>query len=275
MNDIFDPARFGRLCRAHWAENWFEYAWFAGVTAMLDLIFVMIFFSNGARNSFQSFQFESQIVWYSSGLFVTALILAGRHFRTLTDPGPALITLMRPASNLEKCLLAFMATGVLYPLAYTLLWSLLNFPLVELARHWYIAPPVCNECDYKLADFRFYIPFFSAQMPQPALPDGHLFLRHQFFMVLLLWSLQGVIVGGTLFYRRSPILRTGVSLFLLSILLVWMGVGLNAGGFWSAADREAAPYSALESALSLALWAGLPLLLWLTAFFHLKHREVS
>jgi hypothetical protein len=274
MNDFFEWERFVRLLRAQWAESWREYAWFIAVTAMIDVIFILIMFSSESRNSFSSFQFSGQIGWYCSGLFGSGILFAGRHFRHLTQPGAALTSLMRPASMFEKWLLAFSVVGVLYPLAYTLAYALLNFPVVELARHWHHACETC-EASTPLYDFSFYIPFLSTG--QQARPGNglQLFYKNQVFFLLLLWTLQALIVGGTLYFKRSPVLRTLLSLFVLAIALIWLGQAPQQGAFWSAIGSETVPYSLLESSLSLALWAGLPLLLWLSVYFHLTEREVA
>lgn len=274
MNNYFDITRFGRLCLAQWAENWREYAWFAAVGAMINLIFILIIFSSEAPNSFHSFNFEGQIAWYLTGLFASGLIFAGRHFRHLTQPGAALITLMRPASHLEKWLLAFLAMGVLFPLVYTLVIALMNFPMVTMAKHWSTPRVDCVGCTSAVADFRVFIPFLSQSSESTRANPDH-FIRSQVFTLLILWSGQGLIASATLYFRRSPILRTTLALFVLFVLILWSGISPHRGVFWSSGSMEVLALRPLESLLSLALWTGLPVLIWLTAFFHLKEREVA
>lgn len=276
MSALFDGLRFGRLWRAHWAENWREYAWFAGVAAMVDLIFIIIYFSaDSSDRSFRTFQFDGQITWYTIGLFLSSLVFAARHFKHLASPGSALIALMRPGSHVEKCLLTFLVVSVLYPLVYTLAYSVLNFPVVQLAKALYVAP-ACKACVPPAApDFSFFIPFLTAGIPintDSAPPFS--FFKPQVFVMLGLWTWQALIVGGTVFFKRSPVLRTVLLLFLLTISLVWLG-GPKMGAFWSGTDDELIPYTALESGLALAQWLGLPTLAWLAVFFHIKERELS
>lgn len=273
MNNTFDPGRFGRLWRAHWAESWREYLWFALMGAIINLIFLVLLFASEAKGTMSSFELNGQRVWYVFGLFISAFIFAGRHFRRLAEPGVALITLMRPASHLEKWLLAFLLVAICYPLAYTVVYCAMNYPVVELARQHFFSNKGCLECDHANVDFRIFVPFFSVS--DSALSGQWLHIKQQVFSMLLLWSGQGLLLGGTLFFRRSPILRTLLALFVLGVGLVALGPTPTMGGFWSATGKEVVPFSALEMAVSLVLWAGLPLLLWLSALFHLKNRELA
>lgn len=273
MNNTFDLTRFGRLWRAHWAESWREYLWFALMGAIINLIFLVLLFASEAGSTMHSFEFNGQRVWYVLGLFISAFIFAGRHFRRLAEPGVALITLMRPASYLEKWLLAFLLVAICYPLAYTVVYCAMNYPVVELARQYYFSNKGCLECMNDKVDFHIFVPFISLE--DLAFPSKWWQLKQQVFYLLLLWSGQGLLLGGTLFFRRTPILRTLLALFVLGVGLVALGPTPTMGGFWSATGKEVVPFSALEMAVSLLLWVGLPLLLWLSALFHLKNRELA
>jgi hypothetical protein len=276
MSNFIDAARFARLLRAHWAESWRGYVWFAVVAAIADLIFLFILFGSSSRNStFYSLQFQEQIGWYATGLFATGIVFAGRHFMQLANPGAALIALMRPASHFEKCLLAFVCVGILFPLAYTVGYSLLNYPAVQLAKHLYVAPDVCKGCQPTIPDFNFYVPFLTTGVKQAAADGSRIFFRMQLFSVLVLWTLQALVLGGTVFFKRSAILKTLLLLFFLAVALLWAQSMPQLGAFWSGIDEELVPYSAFESGLSLAQWVVLPLLLWAALFFHIKEREVA
>ena len=274
MNRFFDIARFGRLLRAHWAESWREYAWFAGVAAMLDLIFIVIFLNATPRGSYSAFQFNGQAASYLCGLFIFGIIFAGRHFRQLANPGSALITLMRPVSLFEKWLLAFLFVSIFFPLAYTLGYSILNFPVVQLAKALYV-PDECKSCSLSLPDFTFYVPFVTTGISKAGADNAQAFFKIQAFWLLLLWTMQALVLGGTVFFKRSPVLRTVLTLFLLSVLLMSLDAMPKMDPFWLQANDGAASHNAIESWLSLAQWVGLPLLLWVATFFHLKEREMS
>lgn len=274
MNNVFDSARFARLWRAHWAESWRDYAWFVGILAMINLINILISFSLDDTNTYSQFRFGGQVQWYIGGLLVSAIVFAGRYFKHMVNPGASLITLMRPASVFEKWLLAFVFISILFPLVYTLGFMLMNYPVVQLAKASYIAPPLCESCSPSQPDFGFYIPFITSEMGR-SVADVQKFFKMQIFFMLFLSACQAVIAGGTVFFKRSPVLKTVLGLFLLGIFMVWVRCPPQLGIFASVNDDVLVPYSAVEYGLSIGLWLGLPALLWTALFFHLKEREVS
>ncbi|MES2951310.1 MAG: hypothetical protein V4858_22495 [Pseudomonadota bacterium] len=274
MTTHFDVARFCRLWRAHWAESWRDYAWFAGVTAIVDLVFIAFFFSTESRSSFSTFRFGGQVAWFTCGLFASGSIFAGRYFKQLASPGSALTMLMRPASLFEKWLLAFIYISLLFPLAYTLGYCLLNFPVVQLAKALY-EPISCASCKPSEVDFSFYLPLLTLGAQKSTAVEAAAFFRLEIFWLLLLWSVQALVSGGTVFFKHSAVLRTILFYFLLAIGLTWLGAAPRPGVFWYQAVDEIIAHDTVEYVFSLVLWAGLPLLLWVVVFFHFKEREVS
>ena len=274
MSNFFNGARFTRLWNAHWSESWREYAWFAGIVAMLDLICIAISFTTEHGKTYRTFHFDGQVQWYVAGLFVSATVFAGRYFKNMVNPGASLLALMRPASIFEKWLLAFMLIGILFPLTYTLGYCLLNYPAVQLAKTLYDAS-VCENCSaVPDPDFGFYIPFLTVELSQAGKAGAAIFFKMQVYSMLLLSTLQASIAGGTVFFKRSPVLRTLLLLFVIAILLTWTGSTPQLSIFLSHHD-ELIHHGLVEHGLSIALWLGLPALLWLAVFFHLKEREVS
>ncbi|MFZ6768060.1 hypothetical protein ACO0LM_13445 [Undibacterium sp. Di26W] len=274
MSNFFDSARFARLWRAHWAESWRDYAWFVGIMAMINLISILISFTTDTERTFSQFHFGSQVQWYVGGLLVSAMVFSGRYFKHMVNPGASLITLMRPASVFEKWLLAFVFIGILFPLAYTVGYMLMNYPAVQLAKASYITPSLCESCSLAQQDFGFYIPFITSEMGKTG-ADVQRFIKMQIFFMLFLTAGQAVIAGGTVFFKRSPVLRTVLTLFLLAIFMAWIGCFPQLGIFASLNDDVLVPQGLAEYGLSIGLWLGLPVLLWAALFFHLKEREVS
>jgi len=74
MSDFFDSARFGRLFRAHLAENRREYLGFLIVACLVDLIFILIAFYLIPNRSYIAFQFHGQATWCLTGLIITGII---------------------------------------------------------------------------------------------------------------------------------------------------------------------------------------------------------
>jgi len=272
MSNFFNPTRFGRLLRAHWAEKRREYVWFVAVLVMLDLVAMVFTFAKDYSSSFDVFQFRGQATWYMMGLFFSGLIFAGRYFQPLLNPGTSLITLMRPASVFEKWLMAFLVIGIFYPLTFTLLYTLLNYPAVQLAKSMVPALPACENCSH---DFRFYFPLLTTDLPAPGRHNAENSFKAQVLFFLLLSTAQALIAGGIAFFKRSPVLRTVLGTFLLFCISMGMGWIPQMGIFEMDYAEEVIPYSTLEYIVSIGLWAGLPLLLWIVLFFHIKEREVA
>ena len=272
MNNFFKPTRFGRLLRAHWAEKWREYAWFVAVLAMLDVVALVIVFVSVYGSGLYPFQFRGQAQWYMMGLFCSGVIFAARYFRQMPNPGASLILLMRPASVFEKWLMAFLVIGVFYPLAYTLLYVLLNYPVVQLAESLAPALSTCKECTF---DFRFYFPLLTADIAETVEYSDKNSFRSQVFFFILLSAAQELIAGGMVFFKNSPVLKTVLGTFLLFSISMGMSFFPQMGIFEMHYGISAIEYNALDYVVSIGLWLGLPALLWVALYFHLKEREVA
>jgi hypothetical protein len=273
MKAYFSGARFKRLLIAQWTENWRSYAWFFGIMTMANLIFLGSAFSRQTFH-YQMFEFAEQVIWYSTGLFISGIIFAALHFKHLATPGSALIALMRPASHFEKWLLAFLTVGLLYPLTYTSWYIVLHFPAVQMAKILYVAPELCKTCTkHSLPNFSFYLPFIGIESSNTSIIKP--VLRTEILNLIYLWTLQALVLGGTVFFKVSPVLRSVLTYFFLFVSIALTGIAPHEGVFWAGPDSEVIPASPMEYGLSLALWIVLPVLLWLTLFFHIKEREIS
>ncbi|PXX34925.1 hypothetical protein [Undibacterium pigrum] len=270
MNNFFNPTRFSRLLDAHWAEKRREYVWFFAVLAMLDLIFMVIFLGTGHHALLRQFQLSGQVFWYMLGLLFSGLIFAGRYFKYQLNPGASLIALMRPASVFEKWLMAFLVISIFYPLAYTLLYMLLNYPAVMLAK----AVVKMSSCETCLYDFRLYFPFLTTDLVVDGTGNARPILNEQMLFFMTLSAAQAFIAAGTAYFKRSPVLRTLLVLFLLFVLSIWTETSPQLGIFASVSD-EAVHYSMMEYLLSLGLWLGVPVLLWAALYFFIKEREIA
>ncbi len=269
MIDFFDIQRFGRLLRAHWAESWREYAWFFGALVGLDLVVMVLTVSlDGLRSNYQ-FTYGGQAFWYMTGLWGSALIFAWRHFKYLQNPGACLIALMRPGSVFEKWLMAFLVIGILYPLTYSLLYVAIHYPVIQLAKAMTENLTVCEHCN---KDFRFFLPFVTTSNAT-GVEETHL---TQAFSFLLLSFAQALVAGGAVYFKRSPVLRTVLATFFLGILTLLMGIVPKTGVFMrDYRYTENYIYTPMEYALSVGLWLGVPVLLWIALYFHIREREVA
>jgi hypothetical protein len=264
---MLDGARFRRLAAAHWAERRREYGAFALVLIGLHAVLVTIFLATG--QGFTQLTVQEQAATYWLGLMLTLPVFAARHFLPLShrDAGPSLM--LRPASNLEKFLLALLLVLVLYPLAYSLLFYLCDVPAAlvaegRAAEAWAKLEPALRKQNPQLKPENYGVVF----------PDAGTAWREAastaaMFGVLAVWTLF-----GSLHFRKSPMVKTFVAGFVvfLVVLLVSEWSGGNPLAMFAFLD----PDSTLAGWKKLALagcWVAIPVLSLLACYLALCERE--
>lgn len=271
---MFDLRRFARLAAAEWLENRRTWAWFLGIGIIVHFVLVLIILSG--KQPWLALGKEAQIAVFVAGLLLTAPIFAGRYFQSMARPGPALLALMRPASALEKWLLAMLVVGVAYPLAYHLAFFVCNVPATLIAAagaadELASLAPATGEADAYMrarlqpGNFAIFHVF-----------DGALDAKGLVGLGLGVTTLQAFAVAGSLVFRQWPFLKTLLAGFLVLLASILLSVVSGSApeqflGYWSA-DRE------LEGAgatLYPIVWFAVPVLLWLAAYVALHEREVG
>jgi hypothetical protein len=281
MNPFFDAARFGRLMRSHWAENRRTYGWFAAVAAIVDAIVIVLFFAGGATsNEYGAFEFSEQVVWFATGLFITAPIFAARYFENLGSTGAALVTLMRPASIFEKWLMALVWVGLLFPLAYTALYALLHFPSVSLAHALREAYELQNPETTSVRNFDFYIPFIHYGGWVEDAVAAKKFVVREMFVALLVSGLQAFCVACKVYFKKAAALKTALLAFVLMLLVLGVPAVLDLNPmrfatYWLHSHEQGVQFSVWERVLALAVLPGVPVLLWWAVYVNLQEREVN
>lgn len=209
---MLDGARFRRLAVAHWAERRREYGAFT--LALLGLHALLVAASLATKTGYSQLALESQAMTYWLGLFLTAPVFAARHFLPLShrDAGPSLM--LRPASNLEKFLLAMLVVLVLYPLAYSLLFYVCDLPAALLAQdraaaEWAKLEPALREQQASLDPDNYGVVFPGS--------DTRWLDAFQICLTMGLFVLWTVF--GTLRFHRSPMVKTFVAGFVLFLAM--------------------------------------------------------
>jgi hypothetical protein len=269
---MFRPDRFARLARAHFAENARGYGWFLASGLLIHVV-VSIFFAvsdDGMRN----YTTEAQGGCYFIGLFVFSSIFAGRYFHAMGQRAPALLSLMRPATTFEKWLLALLVVVFLYPLAYSLLFYVVNFPdwILSLAaerEHLALAvaqdPGAAKYVPEQMAKYELFVPWRDFKDWRDPLE-------------LCLWfvAVQGFAVFGSLYFRNVALLKTVFAglLFALvaSLLTVWAksesDLVLEYWDTWRS-------FTPVQLWAYGALWIITPISLWIAAYLALREREIT
>jgi len=271
---VFDLRRFTRLVRAHWAESWRRYAWFLAAGVLLHVVISIICFAG--KQGFAAFDTRGQTDFYFLGLFVLTPIFAGRYFLPMATRSSALLALMRPASVFEKWLLAVLIVAVLYPLTYTLAFYLIDAPDQWLASAQAKHQTLQHGVDFPKHrvghGFDAFKPDYSLIAPWAMFEDW----REAAGILLLLCSLQGIAVFGSLYFRTVPFIKTVLSCLLLLLVSVLLSTVFGSRpdlvlGYWG----HLRPLSSLQAILYPALWMVFPGLFWLASFLALKEREIA
>jgi len=270
---MFDFARFRRLAAAQWAEYRRAYAWFLGIGVIVHFVVVLIVLADD--DGFRTLNTAGQGMIYFAGLVLTAPLFAGRYFQAMARRESALILLMRPASTFEKWLLFFLVAGVLYPIAYSLVFYICNLP------GWWIAQGQAQEALLQLQGVEEDRQYYAMQLAPENFalfrawhPSDH--WQVNVGWMLLLATIQGFAGLGSLYFKAMPFIKTILAAFLLLLLtiLLPMVFGSRPGAFfsyWFEDDRLVT----WQQWLFPAAWITIPALLWLACGFALREREIA
>lgn len=265
---MFDLRRFRRLAAVHWAEHGRSYLWFLAIGIAVHGCVWLLMTSGGSHA--ETYQDDVQIFIFASGYLLTSLLFAGRYYAALARPESTLTFLMRPASALEKSLLAVLVVAVAYPLAYALAFQVCNVPgalIGEAARDALLATKgQADQYGYlKQMTYGPFLPFASKGSPWFELD-----------LLLGTTALQALVLAGALYFRRMAWLKTLVALFVLVVIAIPLLAILTEASpgqlFWS--QSRFGPSPALL-AWKWALWLGVPALFWASTYFLLRERELQ
>lgn len=268
---MFEWQRFLRLARAQWAESGRGYLWFLAIGIIVHACLWLAMTQAGMQA--EVFDTDLQAIVYACGLVISGALFAGRYFEALGARESALSLLMRPASGFEKFLLAFLVVGVCYPIAYTLAFQVCNLPAAMLAESANAArlqpiPGISYGFVHKTsADFSPYLPFIDRER---AGGECGLFLS--------VLALQALMVCSSLYFKRLAMLKGFMLAFVLLLLLLLLAA-ISDGN----PDRLFALWSQprwIEVTAGLriwlwAVWLGVPALLWASAAFLVRERELQ
>lgn len=266
---MFDLPRFACLARAQWAEQQRRWAGFLLALALLYVLVLLLVLSTSSGQFM--LRTDSQAAYYTAGIWISGFVFAGRYFADLHRREGNLLLLMQPASALEKMLLAALVILLLYPLAYTALFELLSWPARKLA--FALAQTNFEQLSSsrgnapKAEDYAAFVPFWS----------GAENLRLHSLFALVYAAATGFALTCSLYFGRAALLKTlslGFALFLIS--LMWAAFtrpSMDVLVVWWQPQWLAASWRA--HGLTAAIWLGCPALLWLSAYWNLRERQLS
>lgn len=283
-NQVFSFSRWRLLVAKQWLEHGRRYLLsllaIGGLMAAWEA-FIIAVVPYAPLEPFM--QFATHMV----GLYFTGSLFASSLFADLGNRKQALPWLSLPASHLEKLLCAILYGVVLFYLAFTLVFYLVDIPMVHwansiLRRHPLNFPgsstPIPPSLVYNL--------FTPAGAPLPE-KEWHLFTAG-YFMI------QAVFLLGSVYFTRFAFIKTVVAglLFVLAfvifqklVLFPMAAEGWSHDFFrWTQdmnelTDRDRPLHEVrlsypLEAVLILLAQFGIAPFFWLVTWFRLKEKEV-
>ncbi len=271
---VFQVERFKRLLRAHWAEQRRSYALFWLIVASLHALLMLILL---AANHGKGGQTEVQAIVFWCGLIASGAVLSGLHFSALRKPGAALILLTRPATALEKWLLAVLFVLIVWPLAYAISATVIHLFASIIGYQWHTAYNMAEGYASlpKKQDYSLFIPLLKRPNFSPL---------WQIATLMIYTGITGFVLLGSLYFRKNAIIKTAVTafvLFLITLLLAFVtdaaiGIGIKPEylAWWHVYKEPEHTSFRIWLANSL-FWLAVPLLVWACALLALREKDLA
>lgn len=265
----FKWARFKRLLCAQWAEQQRGYGRFWLVVAAVHalLMFILLITSSGWVGKTHA---QASVFWM--GLFTSGVIFAGLYFSALRRPESALLLLMRPATALEKWLLAAFFTLLVWPLAYTASATLINALSSTLGYQFSVATSKPDALP-KAEDFALFIPLLQN--------SKELLFSHIAWLTIY-GSLMGYVLFGSVYFKKHAGIKTGILAFVIFLLTIFVNAFISTGMrlhpeilAWWRLENAANHFMLLIWLANLLFWCVVPALLWLCALLALREKDLT
>jgi len=281
MNQTFSFPRWGLLVKKHWAENHKRYL--LSLLAMGGLLiawysFILIMDRTDPIGIF--FQYSAYFV----GLYFIGCLYGSMLFSELSSKTAGINYLSLPASQLEKLLCAVLFGVFLFFVAYTLLFYLIDIPMVQLSNRLIrLHPRVWPGTDQYVPALAVYNIFIPKAPPIIGESEYH-------FLLLGFFAVQSCFLLGSLYFPRYSFIKTIVAILLLVLVLTvflskvvvhstpdgWQNNLLTWDQYnehWTHLGTVRLPLW-LNRAVILLLQYGLPPLFWTITYFRLKEKEL-
>lgn len=279
-SDRFSWSRWTLLVSKHWVENRKRYGLALLAIGGLLLAWFSFILAMDKADPMNTFY---QYATYFTGLYISGSLYASTLFAELSSRRDGIPFLALPASQLEKLLCAILFGVVLFFIAYTLLFYLVDYPMVKLSNQLIInMPRNYPNTTLRVMANPVYNWFTANGGPAPE-QEFHLFLWGFF-------SVQSASLLGSLYFTRYSFIKTVIVLVLgllaavaiqSDVIRLFLPHGWDNGwtGWYTHEvngdlDKVIELPDAAENAITrLVLWAP-PVLLWLITYFRLKEKQV-
>ncbi len=256
-SQIFYPPRFLQYAKAHFREKKRAYFWHFAIIAMMYFITLLMIGDDYAT--------EIQELFYYFGFILTGFVFTLRYFSDLAKSESCLIAMMRPASELEKWLLAVLVTLILYPIVYTLLFTVMTAPSSWLG--------AMTHSEYAL-EYQLFIPLTNFEF-------GYDWRNISGIEQIPLWlfsiGLNSYALTTSLFFKRYPMIKSAALAFILFLMCIFLSSVITPdlekiGDYWF--NSNTVDFHLRAFILGIMLWFVAPTLMLLSSFFALKGRDL-
>lgn len=278
MNQTFDLSRWMLLLQGHWAENRKRYL--LSLLAIGGLLlgwysFLLMVVRNGPLEDWL------QSTTYFSGLYFVGCLYASSLFSELGNKAEGINYLSLPASHLEKLFCALFFGVFLFFVAYTLIFYIVDIPLVEIANRSKMEGHLLGFPDPRWTGFGVVNIFSKKIGTAPGIPI-RLFMLGYF-------AIQSAFVLGSVWFTRYSFIKTIVTVlvFLLIQMLFQRLLETSvphkwfiAGWFsWRRFMEDGTVHTVslpdwIQNSLFFLMEYCLPFVFWTITYYRLKEKEV-
>lgn len=283
MNQIFDFNRWWLLVGKHWSENRKKYLLSLSAIAGLLIIFYVFALLIEPRSPVPE---DIQINTFYVGLFGIGCLYASFLFSELASGPRAMNFLTVPASHFEKLLVSLLFGVIIFFVAYTLVFHIVNFSMMNIGNavaksQWEGDSHAAGEVftRTKVADV-----FFEANR-KPGQPNVF------YYLLLCYFAVQSLFILGSVYFPKFSFIKTvivGVLVVLFFSFLIGkifqdtmpQGVHYNGLTSWRLIQEGVDSYSVvrlpswIEDVLVFVFKFALAPILWVTTYFRLKEKEI-
>jgi len=277
LSDTFSFHRWWLLVTKHWSENYRRYLLFLLAIAGLLLAWFSFILMVSQLNLLNSFM---QFAAYFAGLYLVGCFYASWLFADLNSPQGGIGFLALPASHLEKLLCALFFGVLLFFIGYTLVFYLVDIPMLSLSNSILIKYPR-NYQDT------------SIQIPPDQLFnvfDNHAFLPEPGTFLAGFFSTQALFFLGSVYFTRWTFIKSVIAALLCLLIFVFIDAKLlnlflpsgwhDVFFLWVHNDAYQHPSQYIRlphttgKLLNIFIAVCAPLFLWIITWQRLKEKEV-
>ncbi|WP_158795652.1 hypothetical protein [Pedobacter sp. L105] len=259
MNNIFSFTRFSRLFNKHSREQFSTYLMSVAVlTGILSIVLGLFAYSNNGM-----VPVKIQVVYFFIFLIFSGTIFTSMIFSELGSKKKAIPALTLPISHFERFLVAWIYSFVIFQLLFILCFYAVDSVIIQIPNH------------YSL---------MHNELMKLSIKDPVVFFCYLAFIVL-----HSVAFLGAIYFEKLHFVKTTFVLFVFLALISMVNYGMIHSMF-DATVHATAPFKNLyvventifhpihpnESADMIfnLMVCALTVLLWTTAYFKLKEKQV-